>query len=73
VFTVKGTLGTGEDEELSLEVTDMLGQVIYRQQLKASSGKVNERIQLNNIANGMYLLNLRSATGSKVFHIVVEE
>jgi hypothetical protein len=71
-FVLKGTMG-GSDEEIAVEVTDMLGQVVYRQQVKASGGKVNERIQLGNIANGMYLLNLRTAGGSRVFHIVVEQ
>ncbi len=71
-FVLKGTLG-GSDEEIAVEVTDMLGQVVYRQQVKAQSGKVNERIQLSNIANGMYLLNLKTAGGSRVFHIVVEQ
>src|SRR6185437_5262290 len=28
-FTVKGSLGTNNDEELTLELTDLLGQVVY--------------------------------------------
>ena len=73
-FIVKGTLGTTADEEVSLEVTDMLGQVIYNGKVMTQGGNINERIQLNgNIANGMYLLNLRSESNNKVFHIVVEQ
>ncbi len=71
-FVVKGTL-EGADGEVTIEVTDMLGQVVYRGQAKAPGGKVNERIQLGGIANGMYLLNLKTAGGSRVFHIVVEQ
>ncbi len=72
-FTVKGTLGTTDDEAVTLEVTDMLGQVIYRSNVVAHGGNLNERIVLNNIANGMYLLNMSSASGNKVFHMVVEQ
>jgi uncharacterized protein YjdB len=72
-FTVKGTLGAA-DEEVSLEVTNMLGQVIYRTSVQARNGELNERIDLgNSIANGMYILNLRSGAEQKVFHIVIEQ
>jgi hypothetical protein len=72
-FTVKGTLGT-TDEEASLEITNMLGQVVYRANAEVRNGELNERIELGNgIANGMYILNLRTGTGQKVFHIVIEQ
>jgi uncharacterized protein YjdB len=74
IFTIKGTLGTNVDEEVSIEVTDILGQVIYTEKVTARHGELNEKIQLSNtIANGMYMLNLRSSTENKVFHIVVEQ
>ncbi len=73
-FTIKGTLGTATDEEIWLEVTDMLGQVVYREQVMAYSGKINQRITLGKeTANGMYLLTLVSGTENKVFHIVIEQ
>jgi len=74
VFTVKGTLGASIDQEVSLEITDLLGQVIYTNKVIARDGELNERIQLsNNIANGMYMLNMHSDTNNKVFHIVIEQ
>ena len=74
VFVVKGTLGVTADEEVSLEITDMLGQVIYKNKVTAYGGNINEQIRLNrNIANGMYLMNLRSESANKVFHIVIEQ
>jgi len=73
-FTVKGTLGTASDKEVYLEITDMLGQVVYKNSVVAHSGTLNEHISLpNTIANGMYLLNVHSETGNEVFHIVVEQ
>jgi len=74
IFTVKGTLGTTADEEVSLEVTDLLGQVIYNSKVMVHNGEINEKIQLSNtIANGMYILNLRSDSDNKVFHMVIEQ
>ena len=73
-FTVRGASGTGVDEEVTIEITDMLGQVVYREKTEAQNGKLNERIILGQkIANGMYLLNVRTAAGNNVFHVVVEE
>jgi len=73
IFTLRGTIGKTSGE-VSVEITDMLGQVIYNNKIATQSGSINERIQLNNnIANGMYILNLYSDAGSQVFHIVVEQ
>jgi hypothetical protein len=73
-FTVKGTLGSINDQEVSLELTDMLGQVVYSSRVQAQGGRINERVTLaHTIANGMYLLSIRADTESKVFHIVVEQ
>jgi hypothetical protein len=73
-FTIRGTLGTTADQELTAEITDMLGQVVYRGKMMSKRGRVEERIQLSNtLANGMYMLNLHSESGSKVFHFVMEQ
>lgn len=73
-FTVKGQLGTIADNEVSLEVTDMLGQVVYKTTVMTHNGEINTRIQLDhNLANGMYILNLNSGVENHVFHVVVEQ
>ena len=72
-FMIRGTLGVTTDEEVALELTDMLGQVVYKNTVTAKGGKLNERVQVSNLANGMYMLTVRSATGSRVFHVVVEQ
>ena len=70
-FTVMGTLGTAKQEEdVLLELTDMLGQTVYKSKAVAREGKIEEDVLLNNIANGMYLLNVRWEDGSKVMHVV---
>jgi hypothetical protein len=73
-FTVKGSLGVSNDEEVTLEITDMLGQVVYTGKVVAHNGVLNEQVSLSGaIANGMYLLNVHSETASKVFHMVIEQ
>ncbi len=73
-FTVKGTLSSTADQQVSLELTDVLGQVVYRNNAEAKGGKLNEHVQLANaVANGMYILSVRSGDESRVFHVVIEQ
>ena len=73
-FTVKGIMGTTQDVEVTLEVTDVLGQVIYNNKVTATGGKISETISLNStLANGMYMLDMHTATEHKVFHFVIEK
>jgi PKD repeat protein len=72
-FTIKGTWGT-RNEDIFVEVTNMLGQAVYKGMVNAKNGKINEQVQLlNMLANGMYILNMRTEHESKVFHFVVEQ
>jgi len=73
-FGVKGTLGGVADETVTLEVTDLLGQVIYRNKVTAYGGRLDETIMLSNaLANGMYILNVQSGTEKKTLHFVIEQ
>lgn len=73
-FIIRGTLGTTDDQELTAEVTNMLGQVVYRSKVQVRNGNLNERIVLDNtLANGMYMMSVRSANENKVFHFVLEQ
>jgi hypothetical protein len=60
------------NEAITIAVTDMLGRVVYKKEITATNGKLNEQINLgSNIASGIYLLGLRSAEGDTVIHFVV--
>jgi hypothetical protein len=73
-FILRGTTGVDGVKELNAEVTDMLGQVVYRTTLTSRNGNINERIQISNtLANGMYMLTLRSETETKTFHFVMQQ
>ena len=72
-FTLRGSLGVATDEAVTVEVVDMTGQLIYAGNFIANSGQVDQHIRLaDTIANGMYLLNMHTASAGKVFHLVVQ-
>ena len=73
-FTITGSLGTNSNEEVSLELVDVLGHVVYTGKTVADNGRINEKVQISNtIANGMYILNMHSESFSKVLHVVIAQ
>jgi PKD repeat protein/uncharacterized protein YjdB len=74
-FTIRGTLSnTMGSGEVRVEITDLLGQTVYKGSIPTSNGGINERITLSDkLANSIYILNLRSGSDNKVYHIVVEK
>ncbi len=73
-FTISGALGTVADEEVTMTVTNMLGQNVYTNKFIAHSGNVDAQVQMaNDIASGMYILNLQASNGNNVFHFVVAQ
>ena len=81
LFTIKGTLASTGDDEVTIEITNMLGQVVYGSKVMTHGGSINEKIQVNSpstglgtaVPNGMYILNLRSGLQDNVFHFVIEQ
>lgn len=58
-FAIKGTTGSTMDEAITIEITDMLGQVIFEKNITANNGTINEEIDLSSsLSNGMYQLHL---------------
>jgi hypothetical protein len=52
----------------------MLGQTVYSSYIAASNGVVKSQITLDQtLANGVYLVTIRSSDGSKVFHMVLDK
>ena len=72
-FIVKGSLGSLADEDVTLELSDVIGQVVYKGKFMAQGGIINEHIHPDNkLANGVYLLSIHSGAENKVFHVVIE-
>jgi hypothetical protein len=50
----------------------MLGRTVYSSIAQPKNGKLNELIHLDeSVANGVYLLTIRSGSESKIFHLAV--
>jgi hypothetical protein len=74
VFTVRGTIGLPSEDQVSLQITNMLGQTIYTATAIKKDSELNEQITLgSNISNGIYLLRVSCGESQKFFHIVIEQ
>lgn len=68
-FSIIGNTGISTNEEVNVEITNMLGQVVYRARTMTSNGAIEEHLQLDpSLANGMYLLNVHSEHLSRTLH-----
>jgi len=73
-FIIKGSLGTLSDAEVSIAITNMLGQSVYANKAIAKEGSIDQDIQLgNNLPPGMYLVNLLWANETKTFQVVIQQ
>ncbi|MES2703249.1 MAG: Ig-like domain-containing protein [Bacteroidota bacterium] len=73
-FTITGSLGSAVDAKAAIEITNMLGQVVYTTDVTAGNGAIKQIVTLSNtLANGMYLLTVRSGADKKVIHFVIEQ
>jgi hypothetical protein len=61
------------NEELFVEVTDVAGKVLQKEELFPVNGQIKKEVSLNrDIAGGIYLLRVRSMSTNEVFRIIVE-
>jgi len=72
VFTIMGSFSSSKDEPITFEITNMLGQVVYKEISAAGDGVINQQISLNSVANGMYILYLSSGGEHKTIRFVIE-
>jgi len=69
-FTIAGTLSGSN--EAALEITDIIGQVVYKAIVPVQNGLLKKEIALdNNLPDGIYLLHISSGDGNKVVRFVV--
>lgn len=71
-FTLNGNVGLASDA-VALEVSDMLGHIVYKGIANPVNGTISKEIELDNVANGNYLLRLNSTTDNQVFHFVISK
>jgi hypothetical protein len=72
-FTVKGNVA-GADSKVFIQVTNVLGQSVYKKTVQANNGAINEQITLDkSVAAGTYQVSVTSGEDNVVFHVVVEK
>jgi hypothetical protein len=72
-FTLSGNIGNNASEAIAIEVTNMVGQVVYRGKVAPQNGVINETINIDNLTAGNYLLHASSASMNEVFHFVINK
>lgn len=61
-------------QQAVIEITDLLGQVVYKSNAALKNSTLNEQISLRGkVANGMYILSVHTERYTGVFHIVVAQ
>jgi len=71
-FTVKGNVADAASKVI-IQVTNVLGQSVYKKTAQVDNGSLNELITLDkSIAAGTYQVGVTSGDDHVVFHIVVE-
>lgn len=72
VFAIKGMITSGENE-LSITISDLLGQTVYSQIVPVHNGTIDAQLSLDGqLARGVYMLTMRDGDGSRVVRLVVE-
>jgi trimeric autotransporter adhesin len=74
IFSLDGQLNIVGDQDVTISITNMLGQTVYTDKTMTQGNELHKAVQLNGtLANGNYLLNLRIGGESKTFHFVLEQ
>ncbi len=73
-FTINGICAGNDNSQISLEITNMLGQIVYNTEVPVKNRKINQHFFLNGfLPEGVYLLRLHSTTTNRILHIVISQ
>jgi trimeric autotransporter adhesin len=73
-FTIIGSLGSAADETVTIEITNLSGQPVYKDHVLKTNGKLYKQIEpAGKLPNGIYTLTVSSGSEHKVFHLVIEQ
>ena len=68
-FTIK--LNTSSTKNITIKVTDLRGTEVYLNSFR-NNGFFNENIQLKNIQNGVYLININDGINNMTRKIIIK-
>ena len=58
--------------QMQIQILDMLGNIVYTEQISATSGTSQHSLDLGNLAKGTYMLNVKVADKSNYKRIVIQ-
>ena len=72
-FIIRGSIGSATGD-VFIRITDMLGQEVYTSVAQSQNGNLNATVTLGRpVAAGMYLVNIATAGGNAVFHVLISQ
>ena len=72
VFVISAILNSATDENMPVEVSNAIGQVVYRSSLFAKKGTINAELALKEgLPGGLYILHIRSESGDHFVRFVI--
>ncbi len=72
VFSLTGTVDNSVSEQVSIEIVNSIGQVVYNRNVTVNDRKLNEHFEIKNAAPGMYVLTVRTGEGSTQLRFIKE-
>ncbi|MFA6201175.1 MAG: T9SS type A sorting domain-containing protein, partial [Bacteroidales bacterium] len=62
---------SGVEGETDIDINDVQGKLIYKTTAKAMNGKVEQTIDVNNFAKGVYYVRIQNQTTSRTQKLIV--
>lgn len=70
-FNLSGTIKSGN--ELSIEVLNAIGQIVYTENVPVINNSLSKQVNLTGMANGVYILRLKSGGESRIMRFTLEQ
>ncbi len=71
-FTISGPLA-GADNNATVEVANMLGQVVYKSGVVTQAGALHHNVAVINLSNGVYIVTIRSGAVVRSLRMTVSQ
>ena len=72
-FTIKGVLGNTNIGAVNFVVYNLVGQMVYEDNITPQNNTINKSFDLNNIPDGIYIMNITGDGGqSKIVRFTVQ-
>jgi len=72
-FTIDGLMKSAGTENVTVVITNLVGQVIYLQDVRVTNGRMHHMVSLGaSVPNGNYEVSITSSEDHVVYHVVVD-